>query len=114
MDHKSLIGGFCGLGSRWVSFASRLFNVQEKEASDAHFCRFGERIDVDGYTRELFAEGVDPEEAAKSMVKKLNAEIEERLIGLTVNAPDWCVMCTFRCPATEDCIGRHSTLLRPP
>lgn len=47
---------------------------------------------MDSYTKELFAEGTDPEEAAKSVVKKLNAEIERRLIGLTVNAPDWCAI----------------------
>lgn len=71
------------------------------------FRRFGERIDVDPYTRELFAEGVDPEEAAKSVVKKLNAEIERRLVGLTINAPDWCViLCVFCRQTTEGCTGR--------
>lgn len=50
---------------------------------------FGEPIEMDDYTKELFDESLDPEEAAKSVVKKLNAEIERRLFGLTVNAPDW-------------------------
>lgn len=67
---------------------------------------------MDPYTKELFAEGVDPEEAAKSVVKKLNAEIEKRLIGLTINAPDWYAFsCVFCCQNTQGCIGR---LCMPP
>lgn len=46
---------------------------------------------MDGYTKELFDESLDPEEAAKSVVKKINAEIERRMFGLTVNATDWFV-----------------------
>jgi hypothetical protein len=46
---------------------------------------------MDPYTKELFDESVDPEEAAKSVVRKLNAEIEKRLFELTVNAADWFV-----------------------
>jgi hypothetical protein len=56
------------------------------------FCRFGEPIDVDQYTPELFKEGVSHADAAKSVVKKLNAELERRLLALTINAPDWCVI----------------------
>lgn len=51
--------------------------------------RYGEPIQMDEYTKELFDEDLDPEEAAKSVVKKLNAEIEKRLFGLSVNASDW-------------------------
>ncbi|KAF9447368.1 hypothetical protein P691DRAFT_776198 [Macrolepiota fuliginosa MF-IS2] len=50
---------------------------------------FGEPVEVDDYTEELFDEEVDPEEAAKVVARKLNAEIERGLVGLTVNAPDW-------------------------
>lgn len=47
---------------------------------------------MDAYTAELFNEGlIDLNEASRSVVNELNAEIERRLIGLTVNAPDWYV-----------------------
>lgn len=62
------------------------------------FYSYGEPINVDAYSRELFNENLDPDEAAKSVMKKLNAEIERRLVGLTVNAQDWCVF-SFVCSA---------------
>ena len=51
--------------------------------------RFGEPIEIDGYAKELFDENSEPGQAAKSVVQKLNTEIERRLVALSVNAPDW-------------------------
>ena len=51
--------------------------------------RFGEPIEIDGYAKELFDEKSEPGQAAKSVVQKLNTEIERRLVALSVNAPDW-------------------------
>jgi len=55
----------------------------------AHQFSYGNPIETDNYTRELFDENLDPEVAAKSVVQKLNAEIERRLLLISVNAPDW-------------------------
>jgi len=44
---------------------------------------------MDSYARELFDKNLDPEVAAKSVVRKLNTEIEGRLLSMSVNAPDW-------------------------
>jgi glycerol-3-phosphate O-acyltransferase/dihydroxyacetone phosphate acyltransferase len=52
---------------------------------------YGEPINVDDYTRELFDARIDTNEAAKSVVKNLNSELERRLLALTINAPEWCV-----------------------
>lgn len=51
--------------------------------------RFGEPIEIDGYAKELFDKKSEPGQAAKSVVQKLNTEIERRLVALSVNAPDW-------------------------
>ena len=55
----------------------------------AHKFSYGNPIDMDSYQRELFDENLDPEVAAKSVVRKLNTEIETRLLLMSVNAPDW-------------------------
>ncbi|XP_006456196.1 hypothetical protein AGABI2DRAFT_228041 [Agaricus bisporus var. bisporus H97] len=63
---------------------------EDKERYMSRVCvGFGEPIDVDKYTQELFQEGISHADAAKCVVKKLNAELERRLLALTVNAPDW-------------------------
>jgi hypothetical protein len=68
---------------------------------------------VDQYTQELFKEGVSAADATKSVVKKLNAEIERRLLALTVNAPDWCVIQHYsRRKHSDEYAGRHSMLLK--
>jgi len=55
----------------------------------AHQSSYGNPIDMDSYTRELFDENLDPEVAAKSVVRKLNTEIERGLFSVSINAPDW-------------------------
>jgi hypothetical protein len=52
---------------------------------------------MDDFTKELFDENSDPDEAAKMVLKKLNTEIENELFGLTVNAPDWYAPSKYPC-----------------
>ena len=50
--------------------------------------RFGEPIVLDFFaSRYLAAPDAD---AARAVIKSLTAEVEKRLIDLTINAPDWC------------------------
>ena len=53
--------------------------------------KFGESIDVeafaDGFCAAQEDENVDV--ASREAVRALTAEIEKRMLGLTINAPDW-------------------------
>lgn len=51
--------------------------------------RYGKPITMDEYKAELFDENAEPNAAAKSVAAKLTAEVEERLVQMTVNAADW-------------------------
>lgn len=50
---------------------------------------YGKPITMDGYASELLDDNAEPNAAARSVAAKLTAEIEERLIEMTVNAADW-------------------------
>ncbi|KAF6760508.1 glycerol-3-phosphate O-acyltransferase [Ephemerocybe angulata] len=58
--------------------------------------RYGEPIRLDDYVDELLAKGTDPNVAAKSVASKVTAEIEARLVQITVNAPDWEAICATK------------------
>ena len=44
---------------------------------------------MDDYKSELLDETTEPNAAAKRVVARLTAELEERLVQMTVNAADW-------------------------
>ncbi|TBU45439.1 acyltransferase [Dichomitus squalens] len=53
--------------------------------------RWGEAIDVEAFAAEHASKGDagNDEPDSRDAVKALTAEIEKRLLGLTINAPDW-------------------------
>ncbi|EAU86620.2 hypothetical protein CC1G_07278 [Coprinopsis cinerea okayama7 len=58
--------------------------------------RYGEPILLSSYYDELFDPEVEPNVAANTVVKKITAEMEKRLVGMTVNAPDWETICAVK------------------
>lgn len=51
---------------------------------------YGTPIHLSDYKSELFSSAVqDSDERARSVVKKIMAEVETQLFDMTVNAPDW-------------------------
>ena len=61
--------------------------------------RYGTPIYLDPFLPELLDDNTDDNVAAKSAVTRITAEIESRLIELTVNANDWCT--TFHLAVLE-------------
>ena len=51
--------------------------------------RFGEPIDI-GFIAKRYLSAQDGN-ASRAIIKDMTAEVEKRLIGLTINAPDWYV-----------------------
>ncbi|RDX54483.1 acyltransferase [Lentinus brumalis] len=53
--------------------------------------RWGKPIDVEAFAEERIAQDADGklQVDSREVIKALSAEIEKRLLGLTINAPDW-------------------------
>ncbi|KAJ3508497.1 hypothetical protein NMY22_g16594 [Coprinellus aureogranulatus] len=58
--------------------------------------RYGKPITMDDYKPELLDETAEPNAAAKRVVARLTAELEERLVQMTVNAADWETICATK------------------
>ncbi|KAF5339816.1 hypothetical protein D9611_009144 [Ephemerocybe angulata] len=71
------------------------YTDKSKYLSRIHI-RYGEPIRLDDYVDELMAKGTDPNVASKSVASKVTAEIEARLVQITVNAPDWEAICATK------------------
>ncbi|TFK50350.1 hypothetical protein OE88DRAFT_1808699 [Heliocybe sulcata] len=50
--------------------------------------RYGEPVDLSGYTERILS-ALASDEDLRSVVRELTMEIEERMVRLTINAPDW-------------------------
>ncbi|KAI0371934.1 glycerol-3-phosphate-1-acyltransferase [Pilatotrama ljubarskyi] len=64
----------------------------DKSQYQSRVCvRWGKPIDVEDYAQERLCKdpALSPEVNSRSMIKALSAEIEKRMIDLTINAPDW-------------------------
>ncbi|PPR02144.1 hypothetical protein CVT24_011394 [Panaeolus cyanescens] len=63
------------------------------------YVRYGTPICMDDYVEELSGDGqsdevgVDVDERSKEVVKKVTKRVEEALVGMTVNADDWDIIC---------------------
>ncbi|TEB30908.1 hypothetical protein FA13DRAFT_1764336 [Coprinellus micaceus] len=71
------------------------YTDKSKYLSRVHI-RYGKPITTDDYKAELFDENAESNAAAKSVAAKLTAEVEERLVQMTVNAADWDAICATK------------------
>lgn len=56
---------------------------------DKNASRWGEPIKVEAFAAEKIAAASDGKLDSREVVRVLSAEIEKRLLDLTINAPDW-------------------------
>ncbi|KAJ3524857.1 hypothetical protein NMY22_g10822 [Coprinellus aureogranulatus] len=71
------------------------YTDKSKYLSRIHI-RYGKPITMDKFKSELLDETAEPNAAAKRVVAKLTAELEERLVQMTVNAADWGTVCATK------------------
>ncbi|EGN94496.1 hypothetical protein SERLA73DRAFT_77882 [Serpula lacrymans var. lacrymans S7.3] len=83
----------------------------DKSQYQSRVCvRYGEPIIISHYTSQLAIDGNDDDEVTKAVVKEITAEIERRLVALTINSPDWDSLNAARMArdilwADEECIN---------
>ena len=53
------------------------------------FARWGQAIDVDAFVEERLSQDESLNVDSREVIKALTAEIEQQMLKLTINAPDW-------------------------